>query len=202
MTDNRHYPKMLIYAVAAMLILGALAIIIVNRANKSRSEIPIYGTLSNFSFTNANTGQPFGLEQMKGKINVVDFMFTNCRSACPIMVVNMAELYDLYKDFDQVQFVSISVDPERDSLEALRQYAADHDVTDNRWVFLRAPIEDVVQLCEKQFMLGADGLPMGHTTKFILVDQQGRIRGYYEGLDNDSLTPLENSIRQLARNPE
>ena len=202
MTSNKPYPKMLIYAVAVMLVLGALAIIIVNQANKSRYEIPIYGVLSDFAFTAANTGKPFGLAQMKGKINVVDFMFTNCRSVCPVMVVNMGDLYELYKGSDLVQFVSISVDPDRDSLEALRQYAHDHDVTDNRWIFLRAPIEDVVQLCEKQFMLGADELPMGHTTKFILVDQQGRIRSYHEGLESESMTALKSNIRQLARNQE
>jgi protein SCO1/2 len=116
------------------------------------------------------------------------------------MAENMGDLYELYKGSDLVQFVSISVDPDRDSLEALRQYAIDHNVTDNRWIFLRAPIEDVVQLCEKQFMLDADELPMGHTTRFILVDQQGRIRSYHEGLESESMTALKNNIRQLAHN--
>jgi len=199
MDSVKSYPKFLIWAVAALLVLGLIAILVVNQANRSRSRIPVWGQLSDFEFTAAYTGQPFGLDQMKGKLNVVDFIFTSCKSACPIMAVNMAELYDLYKGSDKVQFVSISVDPERDTLEALLEYGRKLGVDDDRWVFLRAPIEQVVELCEKQFMLAADALPMGHTTKFILVDQYGQIRSYHEGLDNDSMTGLKNNIGQLAK---
>jgi protein SCO1/2 len=199
MPDRKKYPKMLIYIVAAMLILGTLAILVVNQANISRSRLPVYGTLTDFEFINAATGQPFGLKQMIGKINVVDFIFTNCKTACPVMAENMGDLYALYKGSELVQFVSISVDPARDSLDVLRQYAEEHGVDDDRWVFLWAPLDNVVNLCENQFMLAADELPMGHTTKFILVDRQGRIRSYHEGLEAESMGALEDNIRQLAR---
>ena len=63
------------------------------------------------------------------------------------MVVNMKELYDYYADYEQVQFVTVSVDPDHDSLEALNAYAAEHGVTDERWVFLRGDIEAVVAFC-------------------------------------------------------
>lgn len=198
MSSHRSFPKMLILSVAAMFVLGTLAVLIVSQANRSREEIPVWGQLHDFSFTNAVDEQPFGYQQMLGKINVVDFIFTNCPGACPIMAVNMEDLYESYKGTDKVQFVSVSVDPGRDSVEALRQYAEDRGVTDSRWIFLRAPIDDVKALCEGQFMLAADELPMGHTTKFILVDQQGQIRGYYEGLESDSMIGLKNAIRQLA----
>lgn len=190
---------MLMLAVGAMLILGLIAILVVNRANLSRSQIPIWGQLSDFEFTAAHSGQPFGLEQMKGKLNVVDFIFTNCPSVCPIMAVNMSELYELYRNSDRVQFISISVDPDRDSLEALLEYGRNLGVNDSRWVFLRAPVEQVIEVCEEQFMLAAEALPMGHTTKFILVDQHGQIRSYHEGLENESMLALKNNIRQLAR---
>lgn len=198
MNAYKSFPKMLILAVAAMLVLGTLALLIVNQANRSRSQIPVWGQLEDFSFTNAQDGQPFGLKQMLGKISVVDFIFTNCPGACPVMAINMEGLYELYKTADKVQFISVSVDPDRDSLEALRQYAEERGVTDNRWVFLRAPMTDVKALCEGQFMLAADELPMAHTTKFILVDQLGRIRSYHEGLESGSMESLKNNIRQLA----
>jgi protein SCO1/2 len=115
------------------------------------------------------------------------------------MAVNMSELYELYRSSDMVQFVSISVDPDRDSLEALIEYGRSLRVDDNRWVFLRAPVEQVIAVCEEQFMLPAEALPMGHTTKFILVDQHGQIRSYHEGLKNESMLALKNNIRQIAR---
>lgn len=190
---------MLIMIVVVMLLFGIMATLVINQANKSRSELQVWNSLSGFNFTAAHNGQPFGLEQMKGKLNVVDFIFTRCKSVCPITMSNMAELYNLYEGSDKVQFVSISVDPENDSLAALNAYGKKYGVNDNRWIFLSAPVEDVVRVCEKDFMLPADNLPGGHTSKFILVDQDGNIRSYHEGLNSDAMTALKNNIRQLAR---
>lgn len=199
MPERDPHPRLLIYTVSAMLVLAAMASLVVNQANRSRARLPVYNTLSDFQFVSAGNEQPFGLEQMKGKLNVVYFGFTNCKSVCPIMVENMFDLYDYYAEFPQVQFITISVDPDRDSFETLREYAREHRIVDDRWVFLKAPIEDVIELCEKQFMLPAESLPMGHTTKFILVDHLGQIRSYHEGLDSEAMIPLKDNIRQLAK---
>ena len=198
MNKKQKYPKMLIWLVAVLIVLAAFAAFVVHQANLSRSKISVWGELPDFQFTAAHNGEPFGLEQLKGRLTVVNFIFTNCKSACPIMTPNFAELYKLYKGSDKIQLVSITVDPERDSLPVLRKYARDHGVIDNRWVFLWAPIEEVVRLCEQGFMLPADNLPMGHTTKFTLVDCDGAIRSYHEGLDREGMVLLKNNIRQLA----
>ena len=108
----------------------------------------------------------------------------------------MAELYEFYRSSDKVQFVSISVDPDRDSLEALIDYGCNLGVDDDRWIFLCAPIEQVVEICEKDFMLAAEALPMGHTTKFIIVDHLGQIRSYHEGVDAESMDGLKYNIKQ------
>lgn len=163
----------------------------------SSQKLPVLGHVPNFEFVESG-GKPFGLEDMKGTINVVDFIFTNCPGACPVMSSKMVRLYQHYKGNDQIRFVSISVDPERDTLETLTQYAADQGVTDDRWVFLRAPIEQVVELSVKGMMLAADNLPMGHSTKFVLIDADGKIRGYYDGLSDASMEELKVSIRELA----
>ncbi len=198
MNTKRTYPKMLILTVAAMIILGALALLVVNQANISRSRLPVYGAVPEFEFTEGNGGL-FGLEQMKGKINIVNFIFTRCQGPCPIMTMNMLDLYHLYEHSDKVQFVSITVDPEHDTPEVLKAYAESHGVTDNRWKFLHSSVEDVVELCEGGFMLAADNLPGGHTTKFILVDHLGRIRSYYEGIDDYHMKLLKENVKQLAR---
>lgn len=199
MSDKKSYPKMLILVVIAMIVLGALAAVVVNKANLSRSRIPVLGTLGNFSLIESRDGRPVGPADFKGKICVYDFIFTNCKGPCPVMAINMGELYRTYKSSDKVQFISISVDPARDTLEALNEYADLHGVDDNRWVFLRGPVDSVAYICENDFMLSADDLPGGHTTKFILVDQQGRIRSYYDGLSEGSMEKLESNIRHLAK---
>jgi len=182
-----------------MIVLGTLAAVVVNQANLSRSRIPVLGTLGNFSLIESRDGHPMGPADFKGKICVYDFIFTNCKGPCPVMAVNMGELYQIYKSSELVQFISISVDPERDTLEALNEYADLQGVNDSRWVFLRGPVDSVAYICENDFMLSADDLPGGHTTKFILVDQQGRIRSYYDGLSEGSMEKLESNIRQLAK---
>jgi protein SCO1/2 len=114
------------------------------------------------------------------------------------MTSKMEELYHHYDNAEQVQFVSISVDPARDTLQALQAYAARHNVDDDRWNFLRAPIDEVRTLSVEGFMLGGD-FPMGHSTKFVLIDPQGEIRGYYRSMEDASLNALKTHIEALAR---
>ncbi len=129
---------MLILIVIAMLVLGTLAALVVNQANRSRSRIPVLGELTEFELIASHNGEPTGTADFSGKICVYDFIFTSCRGPCPVMAVNMRDLYELYKYSEKVQFISISVDPERDTLEALNEYARLHGVDDEAWIFLRA----------------------------------------------------------------
>ncbi len=200
MNVNKRYPGFLIYMVGAMIILAFLGALVANQANKSRTQIPVWGEVPNFIFTAAYNEEPFGLEQLKGGLTVLNFGFTRCKGPCPIMMPNMAELYTRYKNSDKIRFVTVSVDPEHDSFSVLREYAERYGVTDNRWVFLRAPVEQVAELCEGGLMLAADELPMGHTTKFVLIDDLGQIRSYADGTDKSSIRLLEEKIKILARN--
>ena len=199
MSTTKAYPKMLFYLVGAMLVLAVIALVVVGWAESSLSQLPVWGEVPQFEFVQASDGQPFGLEQMKGRVSIVDFIFTRCRSVCPTLAVNFSELYTLYAGSDKVRFISITVDPDHDSLEVLRNYAAENGVYDDRWIFLRGPIEEVVDLCENGFMLPAEDLPMGHTSKFIVVDHLGRIRSYHEGMDDASLPVITQNVKQLVR---
>ena len=197
MNSQGKFMKRLIWVSAAFFILAVASLLVINQARRSRNEVPVLGQLPDFTFTE-RSGRPFGLADMKGRINVVDFIFTRCKGPCPIMATKMGELYELYDSSSKVQFISISVDPEHDSLTVLQAYAERQGVTDNRWVFLHGAIDSVVNLSENGFKIAADDLPGGHTTRFILVDQKGRIRGYYDGLDDASLGIMKTHIRQLA----
>ncbi len=195
--DNK-FPIVLLVGVLVSFILGITALLVITIAAKSRSNLPILGQVPDFEFVKQD-GTPFGLHDMQGKINVVDFIFTSCREACPLMSGNMVRLYQQYDNVGKVQFVSISVDPDRDSLKVLQNYAGAMGVNDNRWVFLWKPIDEVATLSEKGFMLSSQNLPEGHSSKFALVDGKARIRGYYDGLNDLDMKLLARDINQLVR---
>ena len=112
------------------------------------------------------------------------------------MNARVAELYQKYSTTDKVRFVSISVDPVRDSLAVLRKYANDYGVTDDRWLFLRGELDEVHRVSEQGFMLAGD-FPTIHSTKLVLVDKDSRIRGYYDSFDEESLRLLTVHVREL-----
>jgi protein SCO1/2 len=198
MDKNKLFPSMIIWLTILSIVLLMIGIFLVKQIAPNKNQLPILGQLPDFHFTESG-GQPFGLSELKGKINVVDFMFTSCPMICPVMTAKMAKLYSDFAIDTNVRFISITVDPQTDSLPVLRAYAIDHAITDNRWVFLRGPIEDVITLSEKGFMLSADRLPGGHSTRFILVDNQGAIRGYYDSGDDLSLFQLADDLRYLSK---
>lgn len=195
--SQRSVMALIIGVVVVVAIMGIGAQAVLSSANASRADINVYGDVPEFTYTDQD-GQSFGLNNMRGKISIVDFIFTNCRMACPMMATQMKLLYDRYAGSGDVQFVSISVDPERDSIPRLREYADELGVVDKQWIFLRADIDSVRQLAEQGFMVSGD-FPGGHSTKFILVDPKGRIRGYYEYNNAAELDLLKLHIREMAR---
>ncbi len=188
----------LMLGVIAVFLLAIISLVIIDLANTSRTEIDFYGTVPDFTFVERN-GEAFGNQQMLGKYHIVNFFFTSCKGPCPFMNSKVAELYQKYSTTDQVRFVSVSVDPATDSLAVLRKYAREYGVTDNRWLFLRGEIDEVQNLTEKGFKL-AGNLPNLHSTKLILVDRRGNIRGYYDSFDDGSLDLLTVHLRALLQN--
>ena len=186
----------LVYILLSVIFLMAVtAMTIIWFANQSRSDIGILGLVPEFEFTERD-GRPFGSQEMKGKISIVNFFFTSCKGPCPVMNKRVAELYKKYATSSDVRFISISVDPDRDSLSVLQAYARAYGVSDNRWLFLRAPIADVYRISEQGFMLAGE-LPTIHSTKLILVDRELNIRGYYDSFDEESLNLLTVHVKEL-----
>ncbi|HYC59246.1 MAG TPA: SCO family protein [Thermoanaerobaculia bacterium] len=133
------------------------------------------------------TGRTVPLDSMKRSVTVYNFIFTNCTGICPIMTNNMRALTPKIDDDAPVRFVSISVDPARDTPQVLAVYAK-RNRNDPRWTFLTGDRAAIVDLSVKGFKLAAgDPVPGGeallHSGKFAVADKQGVIRGYYEGSD-------------------
>ena len=170
---------------------------VIEKANNSH-EIPIIKRVPSFNFTNQN-GEPFDTSNFKSKITVLDFFFTNCPGPCPIMAYNMKTLYNDFSSTDAVQFVSITVDPINDSIEVLKNYAEINGVNDQRWQLLTSELSNIKSLKRDGFMLFADDLPQGHAIKFILIDENGNIRKYFDGTDEASLSVLKKDISHLVK---
>jgi protein SCO1/2 len=147
-----------------------------------------------FSFTDQN-GQSVGRAQMQGKITIVDFFFTSCPSICPVMSKEMERVDDMFREKPMVQIMSISIDPEYDTPEILKAYAEEHNATSGKWHFLSGPKEETYRLAKCGFIIptvDGNGVPddFVHTDKFMLIDELGRIRGYYSGTNREEVDLL------------
>lgn len=196
--NSRVLPRLFLLIVAAMILLALLALLVVNRAEFSRREMPVYGVVPDFEFVDQE-GQPFGREDMLGRINLVYFGFTRCKGPCPIIARVMIELNELYRESELIQFVMFSVDPEHDSIPVLKAYADSLGTDYQTWKFVRYPMDSVVWLCEEGFMLPAEDLPGNHTTKIAVVDHEGRIRTYHDALNDTHVEIMKQRVRELVR---
>lgn len=168
----------------------------------SRRLIPQYGTVPEFRLTNQN-GQAFGSSELRGRIWVADFIFTSCPGPCPLISSRMAEMQRPLKDSD-VHLVSFSVDPETDTPDVLREYAERLHAEPGRWEFLTGAVGAIYGLTRDGFKLavsdGAEelGRPV-HSTRAVLVDRRGSIRGYYDMTAADGVTTLLADTSHLLR---
>ncbi|MFN8265033.1 MAG: SCO family protein [Chitinophagaceae bacterium] len=162
----------------------------------------VWHSVENFSFTN-QLNQQVSADDVKNKILVVDFFFTRCPNPCPTLTRNMKRMQDAYlKNDSLIQFISFTVDPERDTVEAMKRYADRFAVRHNNWWFLTGEKQKIYDLAFREFKAGiVDGgkadTSFLHTDKFYLLDKKRVIRGWYSGTDSASMTKLARDIGLL-----
>ncbi len=182
--------------IAFLVATSAGGMVVLALAERSRTVATTGLQVSDFRLP-ASDGGTFSHEDLLGRISIVTFMFTRCPTICPTMNAEMARLYRLFDDPERVQFVSISSDPQYDTPEILRDYAESFGVDDQRWRFLTGD-EDEAKRMAREIFLVPDNFP-NHSTKLILVDPEGQIRGYYAYDSAARLDSLRNDIQRLAR---
>jgi protein SCO1/2 len=161
-----------------------------------------YGSVPSFQLTN-QAEQPFGSAQLAGKIWIADFIYTMCPGPCPMISSRMSDLQKPLEKTD-VRLVSFSVDPEKDTPQVLRSYAETLQAEPGRWDFLTGPKSAIYKLSHDGFKLavsdGGDtqGSPV-HSTRMVLVDRRGQIRGYYDATDAETVTKLLADTNHLLR---
>lgn len=165
-------------------------------------QIQSYGSVPPFQLTNQD-GKPFGTSNLAGKIWIADFIYSTCPGPCPMISTRMSEMQKPLEKTD-VHFVSFTVDPEKDTPERLREYAGQLHAEPGRWDFLTGPKSEIYDLSLNGFKLAAASRssenpePL-HSTRMILVDRHGQIRGYYDATTADAITKLLADTNHLLK---
>ena len=159
--------------------------------------------IKDFSLVNQN-GEKVTNENYRDKIYIADFFFTTCQGICPIMKENMIILQDEYKDDDQVYLLSHTVTPEIDTKEVLKKYSLEKGVIDSKWNLVTGDKKQIYNLARKSYLVAEDIeeselFEMIHTENFVLVDPERRIRGFYDGTDQESMNALIYDIKVLKK---
>lgn len=161
----------------------------------------VWHVIKNMTFTN-QLGKQVSLDDLKGKILVIDYFFTTCPTICPGLAKNMKRLQDSFAQNDTiVQFLSISIDPERDSVPRLRAFADRYHANHDTWWFLTGNKKEIYNFANKEMManvadIGVD-TAFPHTENFFLVDSNRVLRGFYNGFDTLKLAQLARDIPTL-----
>ena len=167
---------------------------------------PVLGSIPDFVLIDQNS-KPFGTEQLRGSVWIADFIFTSCPDMCPMLTSAMATIEREIAEepaLKDVRFVSISVDPDNDTPAVLAEYAGKYAAAGARWAFLTGTRPEIWKLSTEGFHLPveradrAQGGPIFHSSRFVLTDRRGRIRGYYDGLDPDARDALIADLKLVA----
>jgi protein SCO1/2 len=152
-------------------------------------------------------GDSVSLDSLKGKVIAIDFFFTHCASICPILTRNMRRLQEGLKiknevrrvDTTFVRFLSLTVDPEHDSVAALKRYADRYGVDSDVWWMLTGPKKTIYDFALHELKLGLqDSVSVDsnfvHTDYVALLDKDRVIRGYYHGTDTTAMAKMADDI--------
>jgi protein SCO1 len=174
-------------------------------------EDTVFHKVADIELTN-QLGQKVSINgSLKGKMVVIDFFFTTCPSICPVLTANMKRLQTSFRKDPKkesspdtlVQFISITVNPERDSFQAMRAYADRFGANHDHWWFLTGDKKAIYNYARNELGVavgpgdgGADDFI--HTEKMVLLDKDRYIRGYYDGLDVANVNKIADDIILLT----
>lgn len=195
------------------LLLGALLLGIALLALRPPSNpvpkadpLPIYGQVQDFTLTN-QAGRAVGMEALRGHVWLADIIFTRCAGPCPRMTAQMSRIQSVFAPNEDVRFVSLTADPEFDAPNVLKRYGERFSADFSRWDFLTGPREMIYRLATKDLLLVVAEIKPGerespqdlflHSTKFILVDGAGRLRGVFEGENPESMSAIVAAAKAL-----
>lgn len=172
----------------------------------ANDALPRLGVIPVFSLTNQHN-ESFGLNDLRGKVWIVNTIFTRCNAICPTLTGGMKQIQSTLdrqpETAEHVRLVSISIDGEHDTPQILRSYAQAFNADPQRWLFLTGAQSDVWPLVQDGLKLPVeegkpgDEMDILHSGKLLLIDRTGVIRGYYDGLSQGGRIELLVDLRKL-----
>lgn len=180
----------------AFMVLVIVGLVVTYQADRSRRNLPDLGSVPAFHALD-QSGVSFTRDSLMGNVSVFAFIFTRCPGVCPVMMNQYIRLADGFAKHPEFRLVAVTVDPAHDTVSLLAEYAKRHAFELPTTRLLWMPLDSAKALLERGFALSSDGLPEGHTTKFILVDRVGVIRGYYDGTADPSVDVLISHLREM-----
>lgn len=183
--------------------------------------LDVFGSVPGFSLIE-RSGRRVDREDLLGKVWITNFMFTHCPDTCPLQSAEMAKVQADFAEEKDLRLISITVDPERDTPGVLSKYADRYGADRDRWLFLTGEKRAIYRLALEGFRLNvvdpAEGVKSQlfgptpalahqgetdkqfvHSSRFVLVDRQARIRGYYQSAEEEALQHLRRDVRILLR---
>jgi protein SCO1 len=179
--------------VAVLGLISALA-----ACSRQTPALPVLGQIPPFQLI-AQDGRPFDSRVLAGKVWVADFIYTTCPGPCPRMTSQMREVQDAVSRLPDIRLVSFTVDPANDTPPVLAAYGKLHGASPAIWYFLTGAVPTLQMLDRDAFKLGNLDATMQHSTRFVLLDRQSRIRGYYETSDAAAIPKVIADALDLAR---
>jgi len=189
-------------AVICLFLMPIVAVSVLALTNSfEHKDLPILGQLSHFSLQERKE-DTVSLESLRGKAWIASFLFTNCGYQCPMMIEKLKKVQSALRFKEKFRLISITVDPERDTTEALRRYATRIDADPFKWLFLTGNYDEIQELAIKGFKLASgkeDNGNLIHSDRVVLVDGWGRIRGYYPITTDPEVKTLIKDAKRLIR---
>ncbi len=176
--------------------------IIGNRLGITEQGDTIFPTIPNFAFVDQN-GDTVRNADFDGKIYVVDFFFTHCPTICPKVTAQMLRVYEQFKDSSEVRLLAHSIDPKRDSVGRLHDYAEKLGVKAPKWQFVTGERDSIYSIADDYFSIAKEDpkSPGGfdHSGRLILVDKKRRVRSFCDGTDAEDVSRFMKDISQLLK---
>ncbi len=175
---------------------------ILGRRTISEQGDTLYHTIGNYQLVDQDSSD-ITPKTFEGKIYVADFFFTSCPTICPTMKTQMLRVYERFQENSEFAILSHSIDPKHDTVAVLRDYAEQIGIEKgSQWHFVTGDQSEIYRLGQSDYMVtaGADSDAPGgfiHSGAFLLVDQQKRIRGVYDGTMSEDVDKLMGDIELL-----
>lgn len=203
MTNSGSKIQFIVWGALGIVIAAIVAAYVVSQTRLK--PLPVYDDIPAFALTNQN-GNPVTLDSLRGQIWLADVIFTRCPSQCLRMSGHMKDLQA--KLPHDVQLVSLTTDPGYDTPAVLKKYAGHFSSSDN-WIFLTGDKRVINKVAVNGLKLAIQDTPPNerdnpndlfiHSTKFVLVDKLGRVRGYFDGDDPNSTPQILSAVKSLQR---